>query len=86
MAVERGSGGALIRLEGNRRAVIEGCGGVVDYDEERVLVRMGRRIVTVTGKRLKLLQRKERGKIWQKLILHMHMRRGLILSLARPTS
>lgn len=68
MAVEHGSGGALIRLEGNRRAVIEGCGGVVDYDEERVLVRMGRRIVTVTGKRLKLLRLTEDAAVVEGLL------------------
>ena len=47
---------ATIQLTGNRRAVVEGCDGVVDYGEEQVLVRLGRRVVTLTGRRLRLVR------------------------------
>lgn len=55
MAVEqRGKGGAVIELTGNRTAVVDGCDGIVDYDDEKVIVRTGRLTVRFTGRNLKL--------------------------------
>lgn len=52
MEEKRGSGGAVIQLTGNRTAVVDGCDGIVDYDEERVLVRTGRFTVRFSGRGL----------------------------------
>lgn len=36
---QRGAGGAVIQLTGNRQALIDGCDGIVDYSPERVVLR-----------------------------------------------
>lgn len=51
---KRGAGGALIELTGNRSAVVDGCDGIVDYDEEKVIVRTGRLTVRFLGRGLRL--------------------------------
>lgn len=51
---KNGMGGALISLTGNRSAVIDGCDGVVDYDDEKVILRTGRLTVTISGRNLRL--------------------------------
>ena len=57
-----------ITLTGNRRAVVEGCDGVVDYGEERMLFRMGRRTVTLTGKKLRLVRLTEDSAVVEGLL------------------
>ncbi len=55
MAVEqRGTGGTLIELTGNRQAVVDGCDGIVDYDAEKVILRTGRLTVRFSGSGLRL--------------------------------
>lgn len=51
---ERPAGGAVISVTGNRSAVVDGCDGVVDYDEEKVILRAGRLTVRINGRRLRL--------------------------------
>ena len=51
---QRPTGGAVISVTGNRSAVVDGCDGIVDYDEERVVLRTGRLTVRITGRRLRL--------------------------------
>lgn len=46
--------GSLIELYGNRSAVVDGCGGIIDYDDETVILRAGRLIVRFTGRGLRL--------------------------------
>lgn len=46
--------GSRIELIGNRSAVIDGCDGIVDYDDEKVIVRTGRLTVRFVGHSLKL--------------------------------
>ena len=43
-----------IELCGNRRATIEGCGGVLEYDPETVKLRMGKLCVRFSGRNLKI--------------------------------
>lgn len=50
----RPQGGAVIELTGNRFAVIDGCDGVLDYNEEQVLVRAGRLTVRFAGQGLRV--------------------------------
>ncbi len=50
----RPTGGAVISLTGNRSAVVDGCDGIIDYDEERVVLRTGRLTVRITGRKLRL--------------------------------
>lgn len=55
MAVEqRGTGSSLIQLTGNRFAVVDGCDGIVDYDDEKVILRAGRLTVRFSGRGLRL--------------------------------
>lgn len=51
---QRGKGGSLIELTGNRTAVVDGCDGIVDYDEEKVILRTGRLTVRFSGRGLRL--------------------------------
>ena len=46
--------GSRIELIGNRSAVIDGCDGIIDYDDEKVIVRTGRLTVRFLGRSLKL--------------------------------
>lgn len=55
MTVEqRGTGGALIQLTGNRLAIVDGCDGIVDYDDDKVILRTGRLTVRFSGRGLRL--------------------------------
>lgn len=51
---QKGSGGALVQITGNRTAVVDGCDGIVDYDGEKVILRMGRLTARFSGRDLKL--------------------------------
>lgn len=51
---QRGTGNSLIQLTGNRTAVVDGCDGIVDYDDEKVILRAGRLTVRFLGRNLKL--------------------------------
>lgn len=52
--MEQNVGGSLIELYGNRAAVIDGCDGIVDYDDECVVLRAGRLTVRLSGRNLRL--------------------------------
>lgn len=52
--LHRAVGGSHIELLGNREAVVEGCGGILEYDDDVVRVRAGRLIVRFTGRNLKI--------------------------------
>ena len=47
-------GGAVIEITGNRSVTVDGCDGIVDYDEEKVMLRTGRLMLAVSGRGLKL--------------------------------
>lgn len=47
-------GGAVIAVTGNRSAVVDGCDGIVDYDQEKVILRAGRLTVQISGRDLRL--------------------------------
>ena len=46
--------GATVELICGERAVVEDCGGIVEYENERVRVRTGGRILLLTGDSLTL--------------------------------
>lgn len=48
------TGGAVIELTANRRAVVDGCDGIVDYDDEHIVLRMGRLNAHFYGQNLKI--------------------------------
>lgn len=51
---EKPTGGAVISVTGNRSAVVDGCDGIMDYDEEKVVLRTGRLTVRINGRKLRL--------------------------------
>ncbi len=51
---QKGRGSSVIELTGNRSAVVDGCDGIVDYDNEKVILRTGRLTVRFSGRNLKL--------------------------------
>lgn len=51
---QKGKGGSLIQITGNRTAVIDGCDGIMDYDDEKVILRTGRLTVRFLGRGLRL--------------------------------
>lgn len=55
--------GAVISITGNRSAVIDGCDGIVDYDDEKVILRTGRLTVRVNGRDLRLRRLTENSAI-----------------------
>lgn len=50
---QAGTGGC-IQLYSNRRVVIEGSGGVLEYGPEVVRIRLGKRCVRFTGRSLRI--------------------------------
>lgn len=50
---QAGAGGC-IQLYSNRRAIIEGSGGVLEYGPEVIRIRLGRRCVRFTGRSLQI--------------------------------
>ena len=46
--------GAVVSVTGNHQAVIDGCDGIVDYDDETVTARAGRLNLKITGSGLKI--------------------------------
>lgn len=61
-------GGAVISITGNRGAVVDGCDGVMDYDEEKVVLRTGRLTVRISGKCLRLTRLTESSAVIQGII------------------
>ena len=51
---QRGVGNSVIELTGNRFAVVDGCDGSVDYNDEQVVLRTGRLTVNFSGRNLRL--------------------------------
>ncbi|OUP11987.1 hypothetical protein B5F35_09500 [Anaeromassilibacillus sp. An200] len=52
--LHRAVSGPHIELLGNREAVVEGCQGILEYDDGVVRVRAGRLVVRFTGRGLKI--------------------------------
>lgn len=46
--------GPRIEIVGNRNVIIDGCDGIIDYDDEKVSVKLGRLKVDISGKSLRL--------------------------------
>ncbi len=59
----KGSGGASVQITGNRSVVVDGCDGIVDYDEEKVILRMGRLTVQFLGRGLRLVSLTEHSAV-----------------------
>ena len=51
---QKGTGGSVITLTGNRLAVMDGCDGIMDYDDEKVIFRTGKLTVCISGHGLRL--------------------------------
>jgi len=47
-------GGAVLSITGNRSAVVDGCDGIMDYDEDKVILRTGKLTVRIGGRNLRL--------------------------------
>ncbi len=60
---QRGIGNSLIQLTGNRTAVVDGCDGIVDYDDEQVILRAGRLTVRFSGRSLRLCRLTENSAV-----------------------
>lgn len=52
--MELGKNGAVIQLTGNRLAEVDGCDGIVDYNDEKIILRAGRLTVLFFGRDLAL--------------------------------
>lgn len=63
--MEKGQGGPVVELYGNRRAVVDGCDGIVDYDQEKVVLRAGRLTLEIQGEGLRLTRLTENSAVIQ---------------------
>ncbi len=59
----RPTGGAVISITGNRCAVVDGCDGIMDYDQEKVILRTGRLTVRINGRDLRLARLTENSAV-----------------------
>ena len=71
---QKGTGGSVITLTGNRAAVIDGCDGIVDYDEAQVIFRTGRLTVRIAGQGLRLMRLTEHSASVEGLIVGVEYR------------
>ncbi|MEG1426879.1 MAG: YabP/YqfC family sporulation protein [Oscillospiraceae bacterium] len=46
--------GTHTEIESNKRVVVDGCDGIVDYGDDEVIVKSGRLIITISGRDLRL--------------------------------
>ena len=53
---QRRISGPTVELTGNRRAVVDGCDGILDYEETQVIFRAGRLTLCFTGRGMKLVK------------------------------
>ncbi len=51
---EKSIRGPRIELTGNRSVLIDGCDGIIDYDENKVLVRLGKINAAINGRNMRL--------------------------------
>lgn len=51
---EKSIRGPRIELVGNRTVIIDGCDGILDYDESKVAIRLGRLTANISGRDMKL--------------------------------
>lgn len=63
--MEKGQGGPFVELHGNRQAVVDGCDGIVDYDQEQVVLRSGRLTLEIQGEGLRLTRLTESSAVIQ---------------------
>lgn len=54
--MEKRQGSPVVELSGNLRAVVDGCDGIVDYNEEMVILRAGRLTLRFEGQGLRLMR------------------------------
>ncbi len=69
--MEQGKGGALIQLTGNRSAVVDGCDGIVDYDDEKIILRAGRLTVHFLGRDLALRRLTENSAVIEGFLIRV---------------
>lgn len=56
-AVEKyGVSGPVVEITGNRRVVVDGCDGIVDYSGQLVILRAGRLVLHLSGRDLRLVK------------------------------
>ena len=48
--------GPTVELSGNRRAVVDGCDGILEYEEDQVVFRAGKLALCFTGRGLRLVK------------------------------
>lgn len=74
--MEKGKGGLELQVFGNRRAVADGCDGIVDYGEGQVVLRAGRLWVKLTGEGLCLERLTSRSAVVEGKILQVEYAYG----------
>lgn len=53
---DREANGLMVELFGNRRAVVQGCDGILDYGETQTAFRSGRLTLRLEGRGLRLIR------------------------------
>lgn len=61
-------GSPVVELSGNRRAVVDGCDGIVEYGEEQVIFRAGGMKLRFTGRNLRLVKLTDSAAVVEGLI------------------
>lgn len=65
---QRWTGAAVVSITGNRSVVVDGCDGIVDYDDEMVILRTGRLTVRLGGHGLRLKKLTENSAVIEGII------------------
>lgn len=61
--MDQGKGGPLVTLTGNRSAVVDGCDGIIDFDDRKILLRAGRFTLRFCGRGLALCRLTENSAV-----------------------
>lgn len=54
MAGEKPKLGAVTEIQGNKRLILDGCDGIVDYSDDEIILRAGRLLVRINGRDLRI--------------------------------
>lgn len=49
------SAGTVTEIYNNKKIIIDGCDGIIDFNDENIIIKSGRLKVTITGNNLKIV-------------------------------
>lgn len=64
--------GTRTEIENNKRVIIDGCDGIIDYSDDEVIVKSGRLKITTVGRQLRLKVLTDSAAVIEGFIMSIH--------------